>query len=138
MQQPKTGRKFSVALNKYLDELGGSGGDTGPPGAGKDASAADTPPADGTGAGRGGSTRATADLPRRVLNTLVTEPSAPDAVDGDMVLAARRGVARKLQDATSTLASSSDIHDVQAVLALIEQCARTLSALNALSAPLGS
>lgn len=138
MQQPKTGRKFSVALNQFLDELKPIEAEAPAPIAvapsmpmtavSSDAPSPRAPP-----------TPAPAPSPR--VPAVVPEPAAPaaaasgahPAVGGALDTAAAE-VAAKLQTYTQQLRASSHSGEAHALLGLIGECARVLGAINAAKA----
>jgi hypothetical protein len=144
MQQPKTGRKFSVAIDKFVDELQPAGKKAEeapssapsphpPPSAALIATASPSPAATAL--------PAAASSPRRHNNN--GKGPVPTVSDGSYSLdasldTAASAVAAKLRAYTLQLGTASHPNEEQAVLSLIGECARTIAALKLASSPGGS
>jgi len=155
MQHPKTGRKYSVAVGKYMDELHAPAADK--PAPAPAAPAPVPPPANAPRAngvhgmpgvanaspqamGRPGAIIPDEFPPMRYPPTQrsVLLPSA-GAPEREAVPAVRGDVQAKMRALGSTLAELQDPDDIRSTLQLIEACARTLAALNGISvAPEGA
>lgn len=125
MQQPKTGRKFSVAVGKFMDEL--------------DAQVPAAPPA-----------QVALPSPARAETPQVPAPARPPSAPAPAQQPVAKGtaaaapveaaldaataeVASKLQAFTAQLHSSGP-HEAAHLLTLIRECAHTISDLNAAKA----
>ncbi|KAG8467125.1 hypothetical protein KFE25_000441 [Diacronema lutheri] len=128
MQQPKSGRKFSVAIGKFIDELDRCEEQPAP--------AAPTAPSPTPDVPRVGVAAQPPSLPApapppppTVARVPAAAPGAPSSVASALDSAADE-VTAKLQTYSAQLAGLGPL-DAQLVLALIGECARALRDLNA-------
>jgi len=142
MQQPKTRRKFSVAIGKFIDELQPEQPTqpaTVPPPVAQVPAATPTSPARAPEAARPSVTARSAPFPPQSLRALSAHPSQHAESAGASSVApaldaAAAEVLCKLQGYTAQLRGAHHPAEAQQLIALIGECARTLSALNTANA----